>query len=309
MNPEMFSIAAKRLREYGAYIGFISGGEPTLVPHLEDILGEAQKTFPVALTLNTGLYNATERIEPIAEYVLRNNINIQTSLDGLDGLGDNLRGVDGYSKTVLKHMGLIARMKSGLGSRSLLYANIVLNNLNVSQIPEMIHVAVEQGWEVTVGLYHTLTSSTKKDAALTPHPGRNLDDLIDTLILHPHILTLRPFLKGIKAFLENNGFKKYCPFLRSPLLSTRLTIMETGDVYLCKGDPIGNILRQKLSEIFSGRAYAQRLTEYRRCPGCWTSCYVQRYLLLHPRSLSDLASNLEKVLRARRALHVKSEAS
>ncbi|MFQ6092741.1 MAG: radical SAM protein [bacterium] len=309
LSPEDFAVVAGRLREYGAYIGFVSGGEPTLVPGLEQILLEAKRTFPVAVTLNTGLYLKTEMIEPIARFVLGNNINIQTSLDGLGRIGDNLRGVPEFSKTVLGHMHLIARLKRELGSQSLLYANIVLNHLNLDQIPEMIHLAAERGWEVSVGLYHTLTASTREDEDLIPVPGPDLDRLIAHLLGHPRVLTLDRFLRGIKVYLQGDGFKKYCPYLASPVLSTRLLVMENGDVHLCRGGPIGNILRQGLKEIFRGPAYAQRLKEYRRCPGCWTSCYVQRLLLLHPRSLSEFLSNLRKAHRARRGVHLSRRTS
>lgn len=297
-----FSIIARRLREYGAYIGFISGGEPLLVPHLEEILIEAKQTFPVAVTLNTGLYDRIEKIEHIANFVLRNNINIQTSLDGLGEAGDDLRGVPEFSKTVLDRMELISHLKRELGSRSLLYVNIAMNNLNLNQIPEIIDVADERGWDVSVGLYHSLTASTRCDEELTPVPGTDLNRLITYLIRHPRVLTLNSFLKGIKVFLDGNGFKKYCPYLASPVLSTRLLIMEQGDVHLCKGKPIGNILKQDVQTILSSQRYKQRLEEYRRCPGCWTSCYVQRHLLLHPRSLSEFYSNLKKVHRAREGI-------
>ena len=270
-----------------------------LVPHLEEILIEAKRTFPVAVTLNTGLYDTTEKIERMASFVLQNNINIQTSLDGLGDLGDMLRGVPEFSKTVLNHMRLISQLKREIGSKSLLYANIALNNLNMNQIPEIIHEAAGRGWDTSVGLYHSLTSSTRRDEELVPISGSDLQRLITYLIDHPRVVTLNSFLKGMQVYLEGDGFKKYCPYLASPILSTRLLIMENGDAHLCKGEPIGNLLTQELKEIFSGPLYRQRLEDYRTCPGCWTSCYIQRYLLLHPGSLSDFISNLKKVYHVR----------
>ena len=309
MTLKDFTSIARQLREYGAYIGFVSGGEPTLVPHLKEMLLEAKRTFPIAVTLNTGLYNTTHTIEDIAEFVLRNDINIQTSLDGLGDIGDNLRGVPHFSETVLGNMEIIARLKRQMHSRSLLYVNIVLNNLNMEHIPEIICRISERGWDASVGLYHTLTTSTKKDKELFPVPGSDLEPLISYLIRHPRVLTLDPFLQGIPVFLEGNGFKKYCPYLASPVLSTRLLIMENGDVHLCKGNPIGNMLKQDLREMFSGEAYSQRLEEYKRCAGCWTSCYIQRYLLLHPGSMSEIFSNIKKVYRARGGFQSKKRVS
>ena len=103
MSVAQFKTLAKKLRDYGAYIGFISGGEPTLVPHLEEILLEARNTFSLSTVLVTGLINKTDTIQRIGRTALENDINIQTSLDGLGGLGDFLRGTRDFSKTVLKN--------------------------------------------------------------------------------------------------------------------------------------------------------------------------------------------------------------
>ena len=72
ISLENFKIIAQRLREYGAFIGFISGGEATLVPYLDEILIEAHKTFPLAQTLVTGLYNKTDIIERFGSVALDN---------------------------------------------------------------------------------------------------------------------------------------------------------------------------------------------------------------------------------------------
>ena len=123
MTVDMFKWVAQRLQEYGSHIGFISGGEPTMVPHLDKILIEANKTFPLATTLVTGLYHKTSVIESITQIAFDLGINIQTSLDGLNSVGDYIRGAPNFSKTVLKHMELLSRMRSN--SKSLLYANNV----------------------------------------------------------------------------------------------------------------------------------------------------------------------------------------
>ena len=293
MSWENFQLIARRLRDYGATIGFISGGEATLVPYLDKILIEAKTTFPVATTLVTGLYNRSEIIERFCRVALENNINIQTSLDGLGELGDYLRGVKNFAATVLEHMNLISKMKEN--SKSLLYANIVINNLNLEQLPELIQRATDLGWRTTIGVYHTLTATTRLDEAMMLKPGKQLDKLIDFLLGHSAILNLDSFIRGIGDYVQTHC-SDICAFRDSPILSTRTTIMEDGNVHLCYGAPIGNLFKQNLKNIFSGETYSERLNEYARCPGCWTTCYTQRYLLVHPRSLKELGHNVKKVL-------------
>jgi len=293
MSWEHFQQIARRLREYGAYIGFISGGEATLVPHLDKILLEAKQTFPLATTLVTGLYNKTATIEKFGKIALENNIHIQTSLDGLGELGDKLRGAKNFAETVLKHIALLSDWRQN--SKSLLYANIVINNLNLEQVPELIQRANDLGWRVTIGMYHSLTATTRFDQELKLVPGQRLDRLIDFLVDNPAILNLNSFIKGINRFVRT-GRSNICAFTDSPLFSTRLTIMEDGQVHLCWGDPIGNLFEQDLRSIFTGDAYQARLRQYQSCHGCWTTCYTQRYLLTHPRSLEELWDNTKKVV-------------
>ncbi len=292
MSLETFQKIAFHLKQYGAHIGFISGGEALLVPHLIPILEQAQKTFSTTTTLVTGLYHRTNSVKHVAEYCLQNNINIQTSLDAKGTLGDNLRGAEHFSDTVLNHMELIAQRRKR--SKSLLYVNIVLNNLNLEQVPDLIASAKSLGWKSTIGLYHHLTETTREDDELSVKPGPRLDALLKFLDGNPDILNLNSFIRGIDPFLRQERHTP-CPFVASPFWMTRTTIMENGDVHLCYGEPIGNIVTTPLEDIFSSPAYQQRLESYSSCTGCWTTCYTQRYLLIHPRSPRDFFSNIKKM--------------
>jgi len=292
MSWENIQLVLERLREYGAYIGFISGGEATLVPYLDKILIEAKKTFTVATTLVTGLYNKTDVIQRFGQVALENDINIQTSLDGLGEIGDSLRGVKDFAETVLGHMKLLSDLRGD--SKSLLYANIVLNNLNLDQVPELIQRARDIGWKTTIGLYHTLTDTTRTDDDLRLQSAKRLDKLLEFLENNNDILNLNSYIRGIKPYIESNG-PVFCPFIKSRFLSTRTTIMEDGNVHLCYGDPIGNIFKDSLKNIFSSDKYHERLDMYRRCEGCWTTCYTQRHLLTHPKSIKEAIENYKKV--------------
>ncbi|MDZ7374791.1 MAG: radical SAM protein, partial [candidate division KSB1 bacterium] len=294
-----FRLILSRLEEYGAYIGFLSGGEPTLVPELPEMLPLAAQTFAVSTTLVTGLYNRTSTIERVGRLALELGVNIQTSLDGLGSVGDNLRGVPDFSQTVLRHMALLSSWKGR--SSSLLYVNVVLSAVNLSQVPEIVQRAADLGWKVTLGLYHHLTETTRYDDELRLRPSPQLQEVVERLVDCPHILNLPSFLRGIVPFLEKGAFP-ICPFVDDALLSTRLTLMENGDVHLCWGGPVGNVLKSRLVEIMEGKSYRRRLAEYRICGGCWTTCYTQRYLLVHPRNGRELRENVQRVLHLRTAV-------
>jgi sulfatase maturation enzyme AslB (radical SAM superfamily) len=211
-------------------------------------------------------------------------------------LGDNLRGAKDYYNTVMKHMSLISEMKKN--SKSLLYANIVLNNLNLDQVMHIINANKRIGWKSTIGLYHHLTETTNQDKELELFATIRLENLIKQLDGNPDILNLNSFIRGILPFLKNERYIP-CPFISSPRLMTRTTIMENGDVHLCWGNPIGNLYKQSLEDIFNSQDYRNLLKDYSTCKGCWTTCYTQRYLLIHPQSLSEIINNLTKILKIR----------
>lgn len=297
MDFQRFRVIAEKLKAYGAHIGFISGGEATLVPDLIPILVLSKDLFPVATTLVTGLYNDTNKIRKIANVCLTNNINIQTSLDATGPLGDYLRGTKNFSNTVLEHMDMINAMRRN--SKSLLYANVVINNLNLDQVPELIANIKTRGWKATIGMYHHLTGTTREEDDLKLLPGKRLDALLDYLDGNPDILNLNAYIRGIKPYIEEQKSTE-CPFVAAKFSMTRSTIMENGDIHLCWGGPIGNLFEQDLEEVFSSKPYQQRLKQYAQCHGCWTTCYTQRYLLLHPRTLNELINNIAKTIKLKR---------
>ncbi len=296
LNLQQFMFILKRLKEYGAHVAFISGGEPLLVEDLADMLVAAKQHFSLATTLVSGLYHKTETVRRIAKVCLENDINIQTSLDGLGDIGNTLRGVPHFAETVLQHMEMIANMRGS--SKSLLYANIVMSDLNLEQIPTLIAEARKRGWSVSIGLYHHVTETTRADEKLQLRPGPRLDKILDFLDHNPDILNLEVFISGIKPYLLN-GTTTPCPFVASRLLTTRTTIMENGDVHLCWGGSIGNIFQQTLEEMFTNERYKSRLQQYSACRGCWTVCYTQRYLLFHPGSWRSGLANIKKLIRLR----------
>jgi MoaA/NifB/PqqE/SkfB family radical SAM enzyme len=298
LDLKHFRLLSSRLREYGAYVGLISGGEPLLVPDLEEMLLEAKRTFSVAVTLVTGLYDRAHRVDRVARVALDHDINIQTSLDGLGALGDDLRGVSDFATTVTDRMRLIANLRANSSSKSLLYANVVINNKNVRQVPQLLDLIADCGWRASVGLYHNLTETTQEDHELALRPSSSLSRVLSGVAHHPAVLNLKSFVRGIEQAAREN-YPRFCPYRDAPVLSTRTVIMEDGEVYLCRGNAIGNIFRQKMDQIFTGHAYRQRLEEYRSCPGCWASCYAERYLLFHPPSFEDLVDTLLKVYRLR----------
>lgn len=299
-----FRRMARRLQRYGSFVGFISGGEPILNPELPEILLYSKKVFPLSVSLVSGLYFDYDKISDILNLCLNENINIQTSLDGLGNIGDYLRGVPDFSKIVLGNMEKIATKKEQIGSKSFLYANCVLSAINLLQVPEIIQACKKVGWKVTIGLYHHITQTTKKDDEMIITDEDKFLEVVKFLKDNPDILNLNAFIEGLPRIL-NNDFPDFCPFVDGKRTATRLTIMENGDVHLCFGDRIGNILEEDLESIFGSEAYKEKLVQYSKCDGCWSSCFTQKYLLTHPQNVKQAFHNIGKLLNLKTAAKYK----
>lgn len=300
MTVDEFAHVMENLRSYGAYVGFISGGETTVVDGLPEMLLEAQKTFRFATTLVTGLYNKWENIEPAARICMENGMHIQTSFDGLGEIGDHLRGCKDFEKVISENMRRISELRRDIQKKnkkkSVLYANTVMSDINLDQVPDIIAHVKSLGWKSTVGMYHTLTFSTRYNDDMVLRPGERLNKTMAFLKQNPDVMNLNAWIDGVIPYVEDPNLN-WCPFVKAPYLATRTTIMENGDVHLCKGNPIGNVFRQSLEKIFESYEYKQRLDEYSRCEGCWTTCYTQRYLSVRPKSISEAVSNIKKIKR------------
>jgi hypothetical protein len=217
-------------------------------------------------------------------------------MDGLGRVGDDLRGVPDFAQNVLRAMTLLSSMRDR--STSLLYANIVLNNINLDQVPDLIARVRDTGWQVTIGLYHSLTDTTKHDDELIIRPGKRLDKVLAFLEGNPDILNLPAFIRGIGPFIEGRA-PRICAFTDATTLATRVTIMEDGDLHLCYGPTAGNLMQSSMREIFQGEGYRTLISEYMNCRGCWTTCYTQRALLIRPRSFRELWENGRQLRRLR----------
>jgi len=217
----------------------ISGGEPLLHPDIQKILTYAKKVFPLSVSLVTGLYFPYVRISPTISHCLDENINIQTSLDGLGAIGDDIRGVPNHSSTVLKNMEKIAQEREKRGSNSFLYVNCVLSGKNLEQVPNIIQAVQNVGWKTTIGLYQTVTPTTQYDDDMVIKNQETFLKTVEFLQNNPNILNLTTYIEGLPRALTKD-YPDFCPFVDGKRTATRLTIMENGDIHLCYGAKIGN---------------------------------------------------------------------
>ena len=275
-----------KLEKYRIPTLSISGGEPTLVPDMPQILQEAAKRFP-KITLMTNLYGDTRRISNIADVALRNNIDIICSFDGFGEVADRLRGAKHVARVSLANIRMLSRMKHELNSSSILMLNTVMSDDNLPQIPRILEFSKTIGWVQALAPVNIRDDQRALGNVPELHNSTELVKLCEMAKNMPHVKVLPSFLEGIPAYARGEG-TKVCPYLTRLLRTLKIFLAPNGDVTLCDRKPIGNLDSSSLEEILKGKQYLEAVERFRQCKGCWLQCFVEPTMVLQPATLLKL---------------------
>jgi sulfatase maturation enzyme AslB (radical SAM superfamily) len=264
----------------------ISGGEPTIVAEMPEIIEEAARKFPVEVILISNFYTKPPLLARVMESALRNNIHIVCSFDGFGHVADHLRGAPEVSQRVCANVQLVTDLKKSLGSSSTLEMHTVLSDANLHQVSDILALSRRLRWIQTV--------APKNSPAQTPRPAEgvglrasaDLDTVIQNLITTPNVRQMRAFLRGIPAYARGSH-EKLCPYLNSALRYVKIFLEPNGDVSLCDRTPIGNLNQESIQEILAADGYTRFLERAQACEGCWLSCFTEPALFVNPRNIVD----------------------
>ena len=294
MTADQFRGYLDKLRRYRVPSCTISGGEPTTVPDMPQILVEAQRAFPFGVTMISNFYGNTKRIMRVMDTALKLGIRISCSFDGFAEVADKQRGARSVADHVLAHLKLVIERRKELASKSSITLHTVLSDDNVAQYPQILDLVRELGIRHTVAPFNgfaydaaNLAAGETMPTSLSPSP--ELERAVELALEHPNLVQSHAFVEGIVPYVTKQGFEKICPYLTPGLKSLKLFLEPNGDISLCDRQPIGNLNTQTLEEIFETDAY-QRTVEQslKPCPGCWLSCFVEMPLSIKPRTLARL---------------------
>jgi len=251
----------------------LAGGEPTISPffwNLLEILPENKR-----VTITTNALNSTRLVDFLSRSRNKEGYLIQVSLDGLEEVNDQVRGVKGaYQKTI----DLLKKLQELDVER---LVSFTINRLNYHQLGDCYELANHYGAEFSTRLAHlggaylnkqnrTLYEFEKKELEV-------LDRLIETIIFQelekpcqspPKLI----FMKKITDYYR--GIQKDLP---CKALKTGIVIDLYGDVFpncpvIMKS--IGNLQEECLSDIWQGEKAIEVRKEIDafKCGGCWNDC-------------------------------------
>ena len=262
-----------KLDSYGTQGLTISGGEPMIHPDLPEILSYVGfKDFVYKHVLTT-LYGSEKIVERTIKAVLENNLSISCSFDGFGKVADELRGAPNVSSKVMKAMELLDQENKKRKKPIPTSINLVISQLNLDQIEDVLSYIESLGWKADVDIYRWTSDNHREVEKMKIVDLEALQNKIEKVKKSPVVFTPGWLLDGYIDFLKGN-FPKYCPFLSSSVFGSKFFIHPNGDVKVCIGEEIGNILHQTPKEIFQSLEWKSKKDKFLNCSGCWNTCYT-----------------------------------
>ncbi len=293
MDFDDYKRIVDRLDEHGTQGFVISGGEPMLHPQLPEFIHyAAAKNFGRIHLLST-LYGPERLIERAVRAAIDAGISLSVSFDGLDEVGDTVRGARNVSERIKKSIEYVKNEMERRGKRIHCAVGVVLSQLNVHQTAEILSYLEGVGWLTELDVYRWQSQSQLENDAMKFKDAKVLREAIELVKKSPVVLTPDWLLDMLPDFLEGK-FEKYCPYLSLPTFGTKIFIHPDGSVKSCMGDAFGNILHQTPEELFNSKEWKAQMEEKVRCEGCVNTCYT-RGKVLYPTSMKELRANWEQI--------------
>jgi MoaA/NifB/PqqE/SkfB family radical SAM enzyme len=289
MALEDFKVIIDRLATYGTQIVNISGGEPLLHPDLPEVLNITRNRGFSKIQLLSTFYASEKIIDRIIPLLLRNKVSLSCSFDGFGEIADKLRGARNVSKTVMRGMEKLDVQNKRLGKPIDTAVNVVINQQNLDQVPEIIDYITDLGWKTYIDIYRWSSNNHNEVEFLKIKDFDKLRSVLDQVKKSPVVFTPEWLINGFENFLKND-FDKKCPYLDSVTFGSKFFIHPNGDIKVCIGEAIGNIIRQTPSKIFSSKEWEKAIINFKKCNGCWNACYTPLSSLLNFLRINEIKS-------------------
>ena len=258
----------------------ISGGEPLLSPIVEDVLRDATaRDFDITFATNI-LDESLHKFRDILAILDDPRHGFQFSFDSVAQLEMNhIRGKEVYEQ-VVANARKIARLRGDHGYRARLFAQIVLQELNIDSLFSTIDFLIE-----SIGVDVCIVQPEVKYADVTFRTLRNQRPLEYSPEFRAKLLeTVRRLFTVAsddgRIKVEGGSYAEWEKFMTKPQsikgpCNSRNMIMAGpyGDLRGCLFSPVlGNIRRTGLLEYLQSRPYQEYLKLARVCKICINGC-------------------------------------
>jgi MoaA/NifB/PqqE/SkfB family radical SAM enzyme len=239
----------------------LTGGEPFALGNLHDYYALARKHHPWShINISTNGYYTAHTVDFLQRADQRKT-SVTISYDGISS-HDAIRGVEGSAQQLLE----TAKQVRDRFPRVTLYLKMTILNDNHVEILDTARECKELGIPFRVKTLETLKCHQSRSGAEVEGPDYSpevIAAITDQLhrVLKLGINTNKKYIQML--IRQNAGAPVSCNC--SP---RTLFVGVDGKVFLCRRkDPIGNVFRQPLDEIWRSEARVERLREMREPHG------------------------------------------
>jgi len=291
MTYDNFRKLIDKLSNYGTQVITLSGGDPLLHPQLEEFADYAYRKNFARIHLLTTLYGSDKQIEKTIAIILKYDLSMSVSFDGFGEIADQLRGAKNVAEIVKKNMWWFEQENKKRNKPLPTGVNIVISKLNLHQVPDILDFLEEIKWSVDVDIYRWRSSNQIENDILKLEDTPEFRKVLDRVRKSPIVTTPKWLIDGFPDYI-NQKSPKYCPYLDTPVLGSKFFIEADGVVGVCIGEPVGNLLEQTPQELFNSKEWRQKIEEFKKCQGCWNTCYSPLARLVHPKAWIDIIKGI-----------------
>lgn len=254
----------------------ITGGEPFLYENLSELLLTFIRHCPNLRMINiptNGLL--TERICEVLRSVLNNKITIHItlSLDGIGGVNDDIRGVNGAYDSVINSYSKLLELKNEFPILKISFQTTI-SKYNIDQLEKLTEFAFSKSdvYIVTFAQNAEFYNNLEFDLLDNVQILDSIRKLFASYKLKSlsHIIP-KTFILLAYKFYED----KYSPLKRCSAGKATLSLSPVGDIYNCiyKYESIANI--RDLGSDFELKQLKNikgRKEKTKNCRECWNNC-------------------------------------
>ena len=289
--PETHEVA-RRMRRLGVAQVSIGGGEPFARDDLEDLVQGFIDEGLNTRVLTNGIGIPKSRIDRLIDGGLK---NFSISLDSLyPERFDYICEHEGSWDEAVETMTHISSRLKGVGG-AMPTINCVVSNLNLEELPELVHFAKAIGFAISflpIELLETASSGVRNwearfiryrpemglnnaDTAASVH--RRVDNAYDQLIAMKSdgfpILNSSPYLEASRSYLKSGRF----PLEGCDAGKLYFSVAPNGQFTICHRTQHQHLdfLDPDFEQYFHSNVYEQRrMLEAGGCEGCMRACWI-----------------------------------
>ncbi|MBA3946248.1 MAG: radical SAM protein [Herpetosiphonaceae bacterium] len=268
----------------------ITGGEPTLrkdLPELFEIIRAACPKVEHAMLATSGL-NVQRTLEHVTS-ILTNVaaapgklrlFEVQISLDGIDEMHDQVRGIHGFFTKVERVLAGLAELHQQFPMLRVKLSTVVMPE-NVGHVQRLRAFATERGLPihfspvVLSGTYYSNLETAEMIGFVPGSPASQEAQSFFEQLGEEDASALRYYYRDVRAMMGGTTRSRTC------MMGFFSCVVEySGDVYACvnwEQQSFGNLLNDSFDDIWFGpKAHAARLAlRETGCPTCPSMCYTQ----------------------------------